>query len=217
MKREQINLFFSSLLLKIIKTVTALALTVTIFILFPALNGLFRADRIMKKDTDLSPKTILMEMTMKKPTPKKVRPKKIRQLSQSTLRSSRSSQSESMKFSPDLALGGGDGVGVEAGGGFEDMIFDEGDTDEPAIIIRQTPIEYPKAAKRARIEGAVEVIFQINREGRVQNIEFTEVPHRMFEKPIRSSLMTRRYKPAMLNGVPVVLRVRQRLNFTLNQ
>lgn len=217
MKEKQAKKLFSSLLLISFKAGTALVLTLVIFLLFPLLNDIFKGDRLKKEEKEVSPKTILMEMTVKKPKPKKVEPRKMRQLSQSTVRSNRSSSSKSAKFSPDLALGGGDGVGVEAGGGFGDMVFDEGDTDEPPMAIRRTALEYPKAAQRARIEGTVEVVFLVNRDGHVQDVEFTKVPHKMFEKPIRSTIMTWRFKPAMLKGVPVSVRVRQKVDFNLRK
>ncbi len=201
----------------LLKAFLALSGTLLIFLFFPLLNSLFKGDLFQEKEPELTKQTILMEMMTKKPEPKQVKPRKMRKMASTSRSTSRSSQSSNEKFSPDLSLGSGNGVGVGAGGGFADMIFNEGDTDERPIAIRQAPLEYPKAARQARIEGVVEVLFLVNRDGHVQDIEFVKLPHRMFEKPIRKTIMTWRFKPAMLQGVPVAVRVRQKVDFNLQK
>ncbi len=206
-----------SLLLMMVKSILALAGTVVIFLFFPLLNSLFKGELLKEEESEITKHTILMEMVTQKPKPQKVKPRKMRKMSNSPRNTKSSSQTSSQKFSPDLSLGAGSGVGVGVDGGFENMIFNEGDTDERPIPIRQSPLEYPKAARRARIEGLLEVLFLVNREGHVQDIEFVKVPHRMFEKPIRKTIMTWRFKPAMLQGVPVAVRVRQKVDFNLQK
>jgi len=160
----------------------------------------------------------LIQATIQQPPMPISEPKKLRSTPQSTVRSTQASGNNTSRFSPDLSLGGGDGPAVETGGtGFSESIYEEGETDEPPMAISRTPLAYPQAAQRARIEGVVEIVFLVNREGRVQDIEFKQVPHKMFEQPIRSTIQTWRFKPAMLHGVPVSVRVRQRVDFNLRQ
>jgi len=200
------------------KLAGAVVLAVLLFALFPFLNDLFHGEYSAEKKIEKGQKTILMTMVTNPPPKPSEEPKRMRTVQNSASRPNRATGTSSARFAPDLSLGGGDGPAVEsAGNGFADAIYEEGETDEPPMAITRTPLAYPQAAQRARIEGTVEVVFLVNREGRVQDIAFTQVPHKMFEQPIRATIQTWRFKPAMLQGVPVAVRVRQRVDFNLRQ
>ncbi len=204
--------------LVILKFCVAIGLAVLLFAFFPFINRLFHGELVKAKDEKKASRTQLMQMTIPQPPKPIEEPKRIRTVATQSVRNSPSAGTSTSRFSPDLSLGEGDGAGVSsAGTGFSDGIYEEGETDEPPMAINRTPLAYPLAAQRARIEGTVELVFLVTREGRVQNIEFTQVPHKMFEQPIRSTIQSWRFKPAMLHGVPVAVRVRQRVDFNLRQ
>lgn len=185
--------------------------TAAIFALLPVVAHFFGKE--LKKESEKQ-KThmVLMQMKVEKPKPSKFQPKKMRNVS--TIKGNNFSRSMSMKFTPDLGVGGGDGVAVEAGGSAE-MIFEEGETDEPPIAVKRTPLTYPRAAKNAGIEGVIEVLFVIDRTGAVTSIEFAKLPHKVFRKPIEQTIAKWKYKPARMKGVPVSVRARQTVTFSL--
>ncbi len=54
---------------------------------------------------------------------------------------------------------------------------------------------YPAAAKRERIEGDVEVCFNVDREGRPYRIAVRSSSNRVFEKPSIRAIRDSRYQP----------------------
>ncbi len=72
-------------------------------------------------------------------------------------------------------------------------VFETATTDrKPA----QTVVpEYPEAARRDRIEGEVQVCFEITREGRTRRVAVRKSTHRIFEKPARRAVKRSTYVP----------------------
>lgn len=64
---------------------------------------------------------------------------------------------------------------------------------------------YPKAARRDRIEGEVQVCFEITRKGNTRRIAVRKSTHRLFEKPsiraVRASTYVPLSKDAVLSGI----------------
>lgn len=54
---------------------------------------------------------------------------------------------------------------------------------------------YPEVARRDRIEGHVQVCFEITREGRTRRIAVRKSTHRLFEKPARRAVRDSTYAP----------------------
>ena len=65
--------------------------------------------------------------------------------------------------------------------------------------------DYPKIARRDRIEGEVQVCFEIARDGRTRRIAVRKSTHRLFEKPairaVRASTYVPLSKDAALSGI----------------
>ena len=65
--------------------------------------------------------------------------------------------------------------------------------------------EYPAVARRDRIEGQVQVCFEISRSGRTRRIAVRKSTHRIFEKPairaVRASTYVPLPKDAKLSGI----------------
>ncbi|MCP4302886.1 MAG: energy transducer TonB [Gammaproteobacteria bacterium] len=65
--------------------------------------------------------------------------------------------------------------------------------------------DYPEIARRDRIEGEVQVCFEITRDGRTRRIAVRKSTHRLFEKPairaVRASTYVPLSKDAALSGI----------------
>ena len=55
--------------------------------------------------------------------------------------------------------------------------------------------DYPEAARRDRIEGEVQVCFEITRDGRTRRVAVRKSTHRVFEKPARRAVKQSTYVP----------------------
>lgn len=77
-------------------------------------------------------------------------------------------------------------------------------------------LEYPEVAKRAGIEGTVEVSALIGTDGSVLRVKIERSSNAMFEKPAFRAMQRMRYKPAMSNGKPVRTWVKEKILFKLN-
>jgi TonB family protein len=54
---------------------------------------------------------------------------------------------------------------------------------------------YPESARRERVEGDVQVCFNVDREGRTSRVRVRTSTHRVFEKPAKLALSASTYKP----------------------
>lgn len=76
---------------------------------------------------------------------------------------------------------------------FPTAVVIHGDTERvPAQTIAP---EYPRKARRDRIEGEVQVCFDVNRLGRTRRIAVRHSSHRIFEKPSIRAIRQSTFKP----------------------
>lgn len=65
--------------------------------------------------------------------------------------------------------------------------------------------DYPKVARRDRVEGEVQVCFEITREGRTRRIAVRKSTNRVFEKPAIRAVRASSYEPlprdAAMSGI----------------
>ena len=54
---------------------------------------------------------------------------------------------------------------------------------------------YPEEARRARVEGEVQVCFKVGRDGRTSRVAVRHSTNRVFEKPARDAVRLSTYKP----------------------
>lgn len=78
--------------------------------------------------------------------------------------------------------------------------------DDTERVPRYTVVpDYPKVARRDRIEGEVQVCFNITRDGRPRRIAVRRSTHRIFEKPAIRAVRQSKYEPlpdeAELSGI----------------
>ena len=55
--------------------------------------------------------------------------------------------------------------------------------------------QYPEKARRARVEGEVEVCFNVDRKGRTSRVSVRRSTNRAFEKPSRDAIKQSTYQP----------------------
>ena len=65
---------------------------------------------------------------------------------------------------------------------------------------QRTPLQtvvpaYPEEARRARVEGEVQVCFKVGRDGRTSRVAVRHSTNRVFEKPARDAVRLSTYKP----------------------
>ncbi len=68
-----------------------------------------------------------------------------------------------------------------------------GDEGERVPLHTVVPV-YPEKARRARVEGEVEVCFKVNREGKTSRVAVRRSTNRVFEKPSRDAVRASTYK-----------------------
>ena len=122
----------------------------------------------------------------------------------------------SMRFTPDLSVGSGEGAGIAASGGGGDGVFDESDVDEPPRPVSRMMVEYPRRAREAGIEGTVSLLLLIGRNGTVLDVAVESAPSPLFVKPVRQTVKQWKFSPARNQGVPVQVRMRQNITFRLD-
>jgi protein TonB len=184
-----------------------------VFLFIPFIHYFFKQMQRESAETAFR-KNIIMHTERRKPEKKKVRQQRLRKvLTKSELRRA---QSIKFKFTPDLSVGSGMGAGVDETN-LENVIFEEGDTDEPPVPIYRAAVPYPSRAKKMGIEGELEVILLINRQGFVDKVEFVRLPGEIFRRPALRAFRQWRFKPAVYKGVPVRVRAKQVINFRLEQ
>lgn len=54
---------------------------------------------------------------------------------------------------------------------------------------------YPEKARRARVEGEVEVCYEVDREGKPRKVAVRRSTNRVFEKPARDAVRASSYRP----------------------
>lgn len=95
-------------------------------------------------------------------------------------------------------------------------IFDADDLDKPLIPVSRVPPFYPLQARRASIEGWVEVSFLVSEQGRVSDIRIRDAePPGVFEESVRQTVSGWRFRPGTIMGEPVKARVITTIRFEL--
>ena len=95
-------------------------------------------------------------------------------------------------------------------------VFDADQLDKPLIPVSRVPPFYPIHARRASIEGWVEVSFLVNEDGRVTDVRVIDAqPPGVFEDSVRQTVNRWRFQPGTIMGEPVKARVTTTIRFEL--
>ena len=73
-----------------------------------------------------------------------------------------------------------------------------GDTGEREPLLTVVPL-YPEKARRARVEGEVQVCFNVSRSGKTSRVAVRRSTNRVFEKTSRDAVRASTYRPLAAN------------------
>jgi protein TonB len=97
-----------------------------------------------------------------------------------------------------------------------ERIFEMTEIDRVPQAIYQVAPQYPFQLSRAGIEGRVQLIFIVDRDGRVVNPRVLSSTRSEFERPALDAIRQWRFEPGVKNGVRVQVRMLLPLSFTLS-
>lgn len=78
-----------------------------------------------------------------------------------------------------------------------------GPANGAVVAIVQVQPEYPPIARQRGMEGFVDVTFDVTEAGTVTNVSVVASSHRLFEKAAIRAAERSRYRPRMVDGVPL--------------
>ena len=98
----------------------------------------------------------------------------------------------------------------------EETVFDLSEVDQPPRPLVKVAPFYPLSARAKDIEGKVELVFVVQTDGSVSDIEVTDsFPGKIFVQAALRAVRQWRFKPGTKDGQPVATRVRLPLRFQL--
>lgn len=204
------NFSFTDFMVKYFRFPAAFVLSFVVsavfFLAVPVINALF-FDKGVKAEKELEAVTeVEVLVSEKKPeVQKKVlrtvvnpNPFKI---------SSNMGMARSQNFSMDLSLArgaAGDGVAVGTGG-MENVVYEAGEVDEQASVLREVQPKFPAKAKRMGVSGYVKVLIVIDVYGDVAQAQvLTQEPAGYgFDVEALNAVRQWKFSPAQLGGYPV--------------
>lgn len=94
--------------------------------------------------------------------------------------------------------------------------YEMGQVDRAPMIASQLPPPYPYTARRRGVEGAVQVRFLVDLQGRVQHLEVTGAkPPGVFEESVLRTVPRWRFQPGRKDGQAVATWVETTIRFKL--
>ena len=208
----------SPLLFRVLRLAGAVVTTYLFFITIPLVHSLFGGGDTVSESLRNKPIMTMQQIPPKKDPPKKTVRQERRVTPSAQGASGRATGNMRMRFSPDIAVDAGSGNGNGVSLGTQELaaeVFDEGATDEPAVAKETSPIPFPERARDQGISGVVEVVFVVEHSGRVGRIDVTRSPSPLFDAEVRRAVAGWRFSPAKNKGVPVAVRLRQVIDFSL--
>lgn len=194
----------------------AFIINVVFFFAVPVLNTLF-FDRGEKKKTEITELTEVEYNVQEKK--QETQKKSLRMIVQpnsfKATRSTGASRAKGFKMDLSLAHGeGGEGVGVALGAA-ENVVYEAGEVDEQAKVLREMNPVYPERAKKAGIAGTVKVLLVIDVHGNVSSVDVLSVnpPGYGFEVEAVKAVREWKFEPAKLGSYPVAQKATKEFNF----
>jgi TonB family protein len=93
--------------------------------------------------------------------------------------------------------------------------YGAGETGERKPSHTMVPV-YPERARRDRLEGDVQVCFNVDRTGKTHRVRVRKSSHRIFEKPAVLAVRLSRYEPLPEAEMPVGIKTCRTFRFRLN-
>ena len=192
--------------------VLVIIINVLLFSLFPVLHRAF--SKAIETVYDVKPPHDVV-IEFKKPQKQKAEKikKEIKEISNPGFKGSEGQLS--FKFNPDLSVEGTGAVAMEAND-LEAVVFEEGETDEDIVPLYITPVSYPQRARDLGIQGTLEAVIIVGRDGSVESVKVIKSPHISITNEASETIAKWRFKPAHNKGIPVRVRVKQVIEFKLD-
>ena len=94
-----------------------------------------------------------------------------------------------------------------------DQAFSLSDLDQaPRVVFQPTP-EYPAVLRKQKLDGTVQVLFLVDKAGRVEGPIVQKSTHPAFEQPALQAVKRWRFEPGKRNGEAVPFRTRVPITF----
>lgn len=125
----------------------------------------------------------------------------------------------SLQVDLDIAVGSGGALGVSSLAGAGDLAqemveaLDVSDLDQVPSVVSSVPPVYPAALKKAKVEGAVVLVFVLDEQGRVGDLRVESSSHPEFEAPAVNAVRRWRFRPGEKNGEAVQTYMRLPIRF----
>lgn len=114
-----------------------------------------------------------------------------------------------------LGQGDGSGVGEGSGGGYGGGPFRPGSGVEPPRLLREVKADYTDEARRANIEGEVELEIVVRRDGTVGDVRIIRGLRGGLNERAVNAVRQWRFAPGRMKGVPVDVVVEVGVEFRL--
>lgn len=186
------------------------------FVAVPVLNALlFNKGVSSKKELDIVTEVEVL-VSEKKP---EVKQKILRTITNpNTFKiSANMGSAQNQNFQMDLSLArgvSGDGVAVGAGS-MENVVYEAGEVDEQAQVLREIQPKFPEKAKRMGISGYVKVLIVIDVYGEIAQAQvLTQEPAGYgFDNEALKAIRQWKFSPAQLGGYPVAQKATKEFRF----
>ena len=107
---------------------------------------------------------------------------------------------------------GGTGIGGGQGGSLDDILSAAELDSRPRPIFQATP-HYPVELRKQKVEGTVNVVFFVDKDGRVLNPQVETSSHPAFERPALEAVRQWRFDPGTRKGEKVSFKMRVPISF----
>ena len=107
---------------------------------------------------------------------------------------------------------GGTGSADGTGGSLDDMLTAAQLDQRPRPIFQATP-QYPVELRKQKVEGTVNVVFYVDKDGKVTNPQVENSTHPAFERPALEAVRQWRFDPGTRKGEKVGFKMRVPISF----
>ena len=203
-------------LLSIQTVVTSLVLTLAIFLFLPF------SELLSSSKNSLAIRSI--DTAMFKPPPAKEPPVERKKTTKVKLPKPKLAKMSKRLFPLERALALSLDIGDFAGDfslnfGLESdisMVFELSEVDDPPRVLVKLPPFYPLGARARGIEGIVELVFIVDVDGSVRNVQVvSSYPGEIFVESAVNAVKRWKFEPGKKDGQPVVTRVRLPVRFKM--
>lgn len=107
---------------------------------------------------------------------------------------------------------GGVGVAGDGDGGLDDILSVAELDQRPRPILQAAP-QYPLELRKSKVEGSVQVVFYVDKDGRVLNPQVERSSHPAFERPALEAVRQWRFEAGTRSGQRVNFKMRVPISF----